>query len=380
MKVTRYGALGALVLTSAMALTACGSDNEEAPGAAASSSIDCAEGSLTAAGSSAQANAMADWVKAYQSSCSGATINYQSVGSGAGVQQFIAGTVDFAGSDSALKDDEHPKADARCKTGKAIDLPMVIGPIAVTYNLPGVSDLVLDAPTIAKLFSGKVTTWNDPAIAALNSGASLPATKVQAFHRSDESGTTDNFQKYLTAAAPADWTFGKGKKFNAPGGQSAKGNEGTSGAVKSTEGAISYNELSFAKNAGLGIAKLATGSSAPVELTLETAGKAVEAATVDSSGGSDLTLKLDYATKAEGAYPLILVTYEIVCDKGLAADKAERVKSFLTYTSSDAGQEILGDVGYAPLPRRRTGPSARARSSTRPVASRPRATRARPAP
>lgn len=354
MKVTRSGALAGLVLASALSLTACGSDNEDSPAVAASGStagsLDCASGSLTAAGSSAQANAMAEWVKAYQTACSGATVNYQSVGSGAGVQQFIAGTVDFAGSDSALKDDEHPKADARCKTGKAIDLPMVIGPVAVTYNLPGVSGLVLDAPTIAKLFSGKITTWNDPAIAALNAGVTLPATKVQAFHRSDESGTTDNFQKYLTAAAPADWTFGKGKKFNAPGGQSAKGNEGTSGAVKSTEGAISYNELSFATNAGLGIAKLATGASAPVELTLETAGKAVEAATIDSAGGSDLTLKLDYATKAEGAYPLILVTYEIVCEKGLAADKAELVKSFLSYTSSEDGQKILGDVGYAPLP------------------------------
>ena len=353
MKVTRSGALAGLVLTSALALTACGSDNNDgssATSAGATSKPDCASGSVTAAGSSAQANAVAEWVKAYQTACSGATVNYQSVGSGAGVQQFIAGTVDFAGSDSALKEDEHPKADARCKDGKAIDLPMVTGPLAISYNLPGVDGLVLDAPTIAKIFSGKITTWNDAAITALNSGAKLPATKIQAFHRSDESGTTDNFQKYLTAAAPSDWTYGKGKKFMAPGGQSAKGNEGTSGAVKATVGAISYNELSFAKNAGLGIAKLATGASAPVELTLDTASKAVEAATVDSSGGNDLTLKLDYATKAEGAYPLILVTYEIVCEKGLPSDKAQLVKSFLTYTSSADGQGILGDIGYAPLP------------------------------
>src|SRR5205809_7972884 len=98
---------------------------------------------------------------------------------------------------------------------------MVTGPIAVTYDLSGVTGLVLDAPTIAKIFAGKIKTWNDPAIAALNSGAKLPSAKIQAFHRSDESGTTDNFQKYLTAAAPTDWTYGKGKKFNGPGGQSA---------------------------------------------------------------------------------------------------------------------------------------------------------------
>jgi len=352
-KVTRSGALAGLVLTSALALTACGSDNNAtatADSSASASTASCASGSASAAGSSAQKNAMDEWIKNYQGSCSGATVNYQPVGSGAGVQQFIAGTVDFAGSDSALKPEEHPQADARCKTGKAIDLPMVTGPIAVAYNLSGVDGLVLDAPTIAKLFSGKITTWNDPAIQALNSGAKLPSAKVQAFHRSDESGTTDNFQKYLTAAAPSDWTYGKGKKFAAPGGQSAKGSDGVTQAVTSTEGAVTYTELSFAQNASLGVAKIATGASSPVELTTDSAAKAVEAATVESSGGNDLTLKLDYATKADGAYPLILVTYEIVCEKGTPADKLALVKGFLTYTSSQEGQKILSGLGYAPLP------------------------------
>jgi phosphate transport system substrate-binding protein len=354
LKVTRTGALAGLVLTSAFALAACGSDdNTDSPAATASSGASaapCGTGSVSAAGSSAQKNAMDEWIKAYQSQCTGATINYQPVGSGAGVQQFIAATVDFAGSDSALKPEEQPQADARCKTGKAIDLPMVTGPIAVAYNLSGVSGLVLDAPSIAKIFSGKVTSWSDPAIAALNSGTKLPNTKIQAFHRSDESGTTDNFQKYLTAAAATDWTYGKGKKFAAPGGQSAKGSDGVTQAVKSTPGAVTYTELSFAQNAALGVAKLSTGASSPVELTTDSAAKAVEAATVESTGGNDLTLKLDYATKAEGAYPLILVTYEIVCEQGTPADKLELVKGFLTYTSSSDGQNILTALGYAPLP------------------------------
>ncbi len=178
MKLTRSGTAVGLVLAAALSLAACGSDdNGTVSGAPAG---DCASGSITAAGSSAQKNAVDEWIKAYQGRCSGATINYQPVGSGAGIQQFIAGTVDFAGSDSALKDDERSAADARCKTGKAIDLPMVTGPIAVAYNLPGVESLVLDAPTIAKIFSGKVTTWNDPAITALNDGVKLPATKIQA--------------------------------------------------------------------------------------------------------------------------------------------------------------------------------------------------------
>jgi phosphate transport system substrate-binding protein len=356
-KLTRSGALVGLALVTSLAVSACGSDDNTSPDAkggastapSSSNSSPCASGSLTAAGSSAQKNAMDEWTKSYQGTCSGATVNYQPVGSGAGVQQFIAGTVDFAGSDSALKPEEHPKADARCKTGKAIDLPMVVGPIAVTYNLPGVDGLVLDAPTIAKIFSGKITTWSDPAVKALNADAKLPSTKIQAFHRSDESGTTDNFQKYLVAAAPSDWTFGKGKKFNAPGGQSAKGSDGVTQAVTSTAGAVTYAELSFAQNAELPVAKLATGASSPVELTPDSAAKAVEAATVESSGGNDLTLTLDYATKTDGAYPLVLVTYEIVCDKGTATDKLALVKGFLTYTSGD-GQKALTDLGYAPLP------------------------------
>ena len=351
MKVNRPGVLVGIALASSLSLTACGSDDNTTATAAAGapSTSSCASGSLTAAGSSAQKNAMDEWTKSFQGTCSGATVNYQPVGSGAGVQQFLAGTVDFAGSDSALKPEEHPQADARCKTGKAIDLPMVVGPIAIAYNLPGVDELVLDAPTIAKVFAGKVTTWNDKAVAALNPEAKLPATRIQAFHRSDESGTTDNVQKYLTAAAPADWTYGKGKKFNAPGGQSAKGSDGVTQAVSSTEGAVTYTELSFAENAKLGIAALATGASAPVALTTDSAAKAVEAATVESSGGNDLTLKLDYATKADGAYPLVLVTYEIVCEKGTPADKLALLKGFLGYTAGD-GQQVLAGLGYAPLP------------------------------
>ena len=356
MKVTRPGALAGLVLTSALALTACGSDDNTPSGstdlgasAAAGSAIACASGSLTGAGSSAQKNAMDEWVKAYQQACAGSTINYQSVGSGAGIEQFIAGTVDFAGSDSALKDEEQPNADKRCGTGKAINLPMVVGPIGIGYNLPGVEDLVLDAATIAKIFTGKITKWDDPAIAALNDGVKLPSTGIQAFHRSDSSGTTDNVTKYLKAAASTDWTFDSGKEWKAPGGQGAKGNEGVSGAVKQTAGAVGYMELSFIENSGLSAAKIATGAAEPVELTPENAGKAVEAAQLKGTG-NDLKLSIDYATKADGVYPIVLVTYEIVCDKGLAADKVALLKSFLNYTASEQGQADISDLGYAPLP------------------------------
>jgi phosphate transport system substrate-binding protein len=329
-----------------LALTACGTDsNNPSP---SGSGANCAKGSILASGSSAQANAMSEWIKGYGGQCSGATVNYQSVGSGAGVQAFIDGSTAFGGSDSALKDDEHAPADARCKTGRAINIPMVAGPIAVAYNVAGVDSLTLTPSVIAKIFSGKITKWNDAAIAAANSGVTLPGTAIQAFHRSDSSGTTDNFTKYLTASAGTDWTYDHDKVWKAPGGQGAKGNEGVSAAVKQAEGGIGYMEFSFAKNAALGVAKVDNGGGA-VELTTAAIGKGLEAATVTGTG-NDLALKLDYATKAAGAYPIFLVTYEITCEKGLPADQLAVVKSFLGYTASDEGQQVLEGLGYSPLP------------------------------
>ena len=332
-----------------LALSACGSDNNSnTPNSQSTTKADCATGSVMASGSSAQANAMSEWIKGYNSQCSGATINYQAVGSGAGVQAFIQGSTAFAGSDSALKDEEHAPADARCKTGKAIDLPMVAGPIAVAYNLPGVDSLTLTPSLIAKIFSGKITKWNDHEIAMVNSGVQLPSTAIQTFHRSDSSGTSDNFTKYLTAAAGTDWTYDHAKEWKAPGGQGAKGSDGVTTSVKQTEGAVTYVEYSFAKDASLGVAKVDNGAGA-VELSTDSVGKAVEAATIAGTG-NDLSLKLDYATKAAGAYPIALVTYEITCEKGLDPAQLKLVKSFLTYTSSSAGQSVLADLGYAPIP------------------------------
>jgi len=348
-----------LALAGALTLAACGSDDNssgtdtKSPTTTAAGSQaptgDCADGKLTAAGSSAQKNAMDEWAKAFQAKCSGASIDYASTGSGAGRQSFFDKQVTFAGSDSALKPEEVSKAAAACAPGQAINLPMVTGPIAVSYNVSGVKDLVLDAKTIAGIFSDKIKKWDAPEIKALNPNAQLPSTAIQTVHRSEASGTTENFTKYLKAAAGPDWTFDSAQDWKAPGGQGAKGSEGVASIVKQTQGGIGYMEQSFAENSGLGIAQIDTGASAPVKLTAEAAGKAVEAAEVVGTG-NDLKLQLDYATKAEGAYPIVLVTYEIVCEKGTAADKLPLLKSFLTYTSSAEGQNVLAGVGYAPLP------------------------------
>lgn len=346
--------LGALAVSGALALTACGSDDtgtttdsSATTGAASSIKCDDAKGQLLADGSSAQKNAIDAWVKEFSTAC-GVQINYKGGGSGAGVTAFTQGTVAFAGSDSALKPEEVTASKAVCTGGQAIDLPMVGGPIAVGYNVPGVDNLVLDAATIAKIFDSKITNWDDAAIKALNPDATLPDLKIQAFHRSDESGTTDNFTKYLIAATPDNWKYEGGKAWQAKGGQSASGSSGVAAQVKQTSGAISYMELSYAKD-GIAAASLDTGAAAPVEATVANATAAIGAAKVVGTG-SDLALELDYATKADGAYPITLVTYEIVCDKGNKAETLPATKAFLTYIASEDGQALLTEAGYAPIP------------------------------
>jgi phosphate transport system substrate-binding protein len=348
-------ALGAIAVSGALALTACGSDDTGTSGdssasAQAAGNIKCddAKGQLLADGSSAQKNAIDLWVKAFTSACPGIQINYKGGGSGAGVTAFTQGTVAFAGSDSALKPEEVTASKEVCTGGQGIDLPMVGGPIAVGYNVPGVDNLVLDAPTLAKIFDSKITNWNDAAIAKLNPDAKLPDLKIQAFHRSDESGTTDNFTKYLIAASPENWKYEGGKAWQAKGGQSASGSSGVAQQVKQTSGAISYMELSYAKD-GIAAASIDTGAGEPVAATVENATKAIAAAQVVGTG-KDLSLKLDYATKAEGAYPITLVTYEIVCDKGNKSDTLAATKAFLTYIASEDGQKVLADNDYAPMP------------------------------
>ena len=226
---------------------------------------------------------------------------------------------------------------------------MVTGPIAIAYRLQGVSALTLDAATAARIFSGEITTWNDPAIAALNSGATLPDTKIVPIYRSDSSGTTDNFQKYLGTAAKDSWTKGAGKEFQGGAGEGAQKSAGVVQAVQATPGSIGYVEKGFADQAKLPVAQIDTGAG-PVALTDQTAGTAIDGA-VFAAEGNDLVLDLNslYGTTQPGAYPLILATYEIVCSKGYDADTAAAVKSFLK-TSADQGQTGLSAAGYIPLP------------------------------
>ena len=264
-----------------------------------------------------------------------------------GRHRFTAGTDDFAGSDFPLTTSQKSDANKVCSGGEAVDLPMAPGGIAVAYNLPGVTSLNLSASTIAKIFSGKITKWDDAAIKADNSGVTLPSTAIQTFHRSDGSGTTYNFTNYLTNVAKSDWTYNFGKTWTAPGGQGAKGSSSVAQGVKSTAGAVGYFETSYATQDSLSVAKVGDAGGKFVEDTGENVTAFLAKATVAGSG-NDLALKFDYTTADGWAYPITLVTYEITCTKG--GKKAGLVKSFLSYTSSTDGQAVLPTAGYVKLP------------------------------
>ncbi|MFC5184057.1 phosphate ABC transporter substrate-binding protein PstS [Actinomadura harenae] len=346
---SRLAALGGVVVAGALALSACGSDNNSGTSAseAPTGNIDCAKGTVNAAGSSAQKNAVEEWTKLFAAKCAGANLNYNPAGSGAGIQSFNSGQVSFAGSDSALKPEEAAAAAKRCGA-PAWNLPMVVGPIAVVYNVDGADSLKLSPETIAGIFAGKIKNWDDPAITKENAGVKLSGA-IKTIYRADEAGTTENFTKYLKTTAPGVWTWEPAKKWPNGVGQGATKSDGVSAQVKSTKGSISYVEMSYATNNSLKTADVKNGAGEYTKLSPETASKAIAGAQVVGTG-NDVALKIDYATKESGAYPIVLVTYEIPCSKGLPADQSKFVKSFLTYTSSADGQKILTNLGYAPLP------------------------------
>lgn len=336
-----------------VAVTACGSDDNRGasvPGPGASGGGSCAgKDSVTAEGSTAQQIAIALFNQVWGQLCPGKLVAYNPTGSGAGREQFIAGHVDFAGSDSPLVAAQIGPAARRCNGSPAWDLPLVFGPIALVYNLPGIPKLAVDADALAKIFSGGIRSWDDPILVGLNPGVALPKTTITPIYRKDSSGTTDNFQKYLTTAAPQSWTRGVGTEFQGGVGEGAPRSAGVVEAVQSTPGAIGYVEKGFADRARVPFAQIDTGNGV-VALTDETARNAVNAVTFAATG-NDLVLELGsmYATQAPTSYPLVLATYEIVCSQGYDPDTAAAVKAFLV-TAVDKGQTALTSAGYVPLP------------------------------
>ncbi|MGA7053461.1 MAG: phosphate ABC transporter substrate-binding protein PstS [Mycobacterium sp.] len=356
MKFNRFGAALSVLITGAMMLSACGSHNNATSGSTttggpSSAQVACGgKQTLKASGSTAQANAMTRFVKAFEEACPGQSLDYTAKGSGAGISEFLGSQTDLGGTDSRMVPKEYAAAQQRCGS-PAWNLPVVFGPIAISYNVNGLTSLNLDAPTVAKIFNGAITSWNDPAIQALNAGAALPVGPIHVVFRSDESGTSDNFQKYLDTAAKDDWGKGAGKTFEGGVGEGAKGNDGAAAAVKGTEGAISYVEWSFAQAQQLNMAKIISSAGPdPVAISAESVGKTIAGATIVKKG-NDLALDTIsfYRPNQPGSYPIVLATYEIVCSKYPDSQVGTAVKAFLQSTIG-AGQHGLADNGYIPIP------------------------------
>ncbi|QUR67589.1 phosphate ABC transporter substrate-binding protein PstS [Mycobacterium spongiae] len=355
MKINRFSALPGCLVTAALVLSACNSDNKASEPSvstgALSASVSCGgTKTLTASGSTAQANAMVRFVEAFEHACAGHRLNYTANGSGAGIADFTGNTTDFGGSDSPLIPEEYAAAQQRCGS-PAWNLPVVFGPVAITYNVDGVTALTLDGRTAAKIFNGGITTWNDPAIQALNSGVTLPADPIRVVFRSDLSGTTDNFQRYLDTAGDGAWGKGAGKTFSGGVGSGALGNAGAASAVKGTPGSISYTEWSFAQQEQLDMAKIITSAGPdPVTISTESVAKTIASAGIINKG-NDLVLDTIsfYRPSESGSYPIVLAVYEIVCSKYPDPEVGAAVKAFLQSTIG-AGQDGLAEHGYVPIP------------------------------
>jgi phosphate transport system substrate-binding protein len=337
-------------LVGTLALSACGASNESSSSAATGSGGSSAaqlSGTINGAGSSAQQAAMQGWNAGFNKQQPDVTVNYDPVGSGGGREQFVAGGIDFAGSDAALKDDQLTGAQNRCG-GDVIELPNYISAIAVVYNLPGVQDLELAPDTIAKIFRGQVTTWNDPAIAADNPGANLPSTAITPVHRGDDSGTTSNFTDYLNKAAPSVWTDKSAGTWPVQGGEAANGTSGVIQAVKAGEGAIGYADESQAGDLGKAGVKVGSGFVAP---SAEAAAAVVEnSKRVEGRGQYDFALTINRTPDSADQYPIVLVSYHIACTKYADQAKAQLVKSFLGYVISADGQQAAAQqAGSAPI-------------------------------
>ena len=326
----------------ALAVAACGSSKTKS--STNSSTSAAATGTVNGAGSTFAAPIYQQWGNALKGQ--GVTVNYQPVGSGAGVAQFAAGTVDFGASDPALA----PADLKTIKKGTPVQIPTAFGAITVSYNLSGVQGgLKLDGPTIADVFLGKVKTWNDPAIAKLNPGVKLPSSSITVIHRSDESGTTKGFTTFLSDYSP-QWksSVGSDKTVKWPTGTGAKGNDGVAAAIKQQSGAIGYVEEAYALQNKFTTASVKNKSGKYVAPTLASTTAAGQGVTIPS----DLGISIINSPNAT-AYPIASQTFVIVykdsCKAGVSQGTAKALGKFVSYALG-AGQNVLGQLQYAKLP------------------------------
>ena len=349
MKLTRIAKIGAIGAIAALALTACASNEGGAGGTTDPSAPAGLSGELAGAGSSAQEVGVQAWAAGFQTLNPDVTVTYDPAGSGAGRESFQAGAVGYAGSDRAFTADEIAEGpfDGCVEGTDIIQLPAYISPIAVIFSIEGIDTLNMDAATIAGLFAGTITNWNDPAIAALNPEVTLPDLVVTPVHRADDSGTTENFTDYLAQAAPEVWTYEADGEWPLQSGEAAQGTSGVVSAVEGGQGTIGYADASRAE--GFGTVSVQIGDEF-VTFSPEAAAAIVDASPREEGRtAGDLSVALD-RTPDEVAYPIVLVTYSLACEEYVNAELAPLVKGFLDYAISAEGQDAsAAAAGSAPI-------------------------------
>lgn len=341
----------------ALVLAACGSDPDTNPADDTENAGDTADsseadsdlsGSLNGAGASSQEAAQQAWIAGFQQQHPGVTVNYAPEGSGAGREQFTSGAVPFAGTDAYLDDEELVAAEEACGA-PAVDLPLYIDPIALPYNLPGVDTLNLRPEVIAGIFDEQITTWNDPAIAESNPDVTLPDLPITPVHRSDESGTTENFVDYLSKAAPQAWPHEVSGDWPAGlSGEAAAQTPGVIQAVEAAEGTIGY--ASAAAVGDMTTVAVGVGDEF-VEYSAEAAA-AVVASSPQAEGRAENDFAVDLArdTTESGNYPIVLISYIVACTAYDDAATGELTQAYLSYLASEEGQQAAADAaGSAPI-------------------------------
>jgi phosphate transport system substrate-binding protein len=316
-------------------------------GAATSTIASGLGGSLNGAGATFPQPLYVEWIGGFQQANPDIKMNYQGVGSGAGIQQFTKQTVDFGASDAFMKPEEIQAAEAARAGAKVEQIPTVFGSIVLAYNLAGSPKLNLDNDTLAKIFLGTITKWNDPAIVALNPDIKLPATDIKTVHRSDSSGTTNSFTSYLAAVSP-DWKAGPGagKTVQWPVGVGGQGNDGVAGIIKQNENSIGYVEFTYAGENGMTMAAMKNATGKFIAPSLDSTTAAAKGIQIPADMN---LLPVVMNSASPEAYPIVSSTYILVYDK-MPADKAPVMKAFLTWALSADGATIAKDLGYAPLP------------------------------
>ncbi|MFD6445527.1 phosphate ABC transporter substrate-binding protein PstS [Promicromonospora sp. NPDC060204] len=329
---------GALVLPLAGCAAAGlpGFGGEAEPTATAEAQVVVA-GTFAGAGASSQESAMEAWISGFQEQHPDAAVSYDPVGSGDGRESFLAGNTAFGASDVALSDEEMAASGPACDGGNAIDLPVYISPIAVAFNVEGVDQLNLSSDLIARIFTGQVTRWDDPAIVAANPEAKLPALEITPVHRSDDSGTTENFTDYLHATAPGAWPYPPDGVWPLPQGFAAEGTGGVTDTVRSTPGGITYADAS--RTSDLGRAAILVGDEY-VPYSADAAAAVVDISPrIENRYEHDLAFALDRTIDKPFAYPMVLVSYLVVCSRYEDKAKGSFVKEFVAYVASAEGQQ-----------------------------------------